>query len=92
MEGFGRTIVEAMNYGIPVIANASGGVLEIIEDNKNGLLYDSSIENLTDVVIKVLSDKELYESLSYNGRHQAKKYSVTNYVNAIDSILIETCL
>ncbi|MDO9390265.1 MAG: glycosyltransferase, partial [bacterium] len=40
-EPFGRVTVEAMMLGIPVVATASGGTLEIIENNKNGLLFDT---------------------------------------------------
>lgn len=36
-EPFGRVIVEAMLSGIPVIASAAGGALEIIEHGSNGL-------------------------------------------------------
>lgn len=37
-EGFGRIILEAMSLGVPVVASASGGLGEIIDDKVNGLL------------------------------------------------------
>lgn len=37
-EPFGRTIVEAMACGVPVIAAKAGGPLEIVEDGVNGWL------------------------------------------------------
>jgi glycosyltransferase involved in cell wall biosynthesis len=37
-EPFGRVIVEAMLAGRPVVASAAGGVLEIVEAEKTGLL------------------------------------------------------
>lgn len=39
MEAFGRVTVEAMKYGIPVIAANTGGSLELIRDSDNGYLY-----------------------------------------------------
>jgi glycosyltransferase involved in cell wall biosynthesis len=89
MEGFGRTVVEAMINGIPVIANASGGILEIIDANINGLLFNGSSEDLASALIKLLSDKNLYRFLSENGLHKAEKFSIDDYVNSIDTILYE---
>src|SRR5678815_4470578 len=43
-EPFGRVIVEAMLQGAPVIAASSGGPLEIIDDNVDGLLRDPTNE------------------------------------------------
>jgi len=37
-EPFGRVIVEAMAARVPVIASAAGGVLEIVDDRRTGLL------------------------------------------------------
>jgi glycosyltransferase involved in cell wall biosynthesis len=39
-EGLGRTTIEAMFYGCPVIGFNSGGTSEIINHNSNGLLYN----------------------------------------------------
>jgi glycosyltransferase involved in cell wall biosynthesis len=89
MEGFGRTIVEAMGHGIPVIANASGGALEIINDEIDGLLYDGTSESLFFAMAKCLSDERLYESLSSGGLQRSRKFSVENYTDAIDNILLD---
>jgi glycosyltransferase involved in cell wall biosynthesis len=38
-EAFGRTTVEAMKLGVPVVAAASGGTLELVRDGETGILY-----------------------------------------------------
>ena len=39
-EEFGIAPVEALGWGAPVIAYASGGVVEYVKEGKNGFLYD----------------------------------------------------
>jgi glycosyltransferase involved in cell wall biosynthesis len=66
-EAFGRTILEAMLLGKPVIATNAGGVPEIIEDGKNGLLYTPG--NTLELVEKIeilLNNPSLQKFLSDN--------------------------
>jgi L-malate glycosyltransferase len=87
-EGFGRTIIEAMSWGIPVIANASGGPLEIIDDGKTGLLYEKTPESLSEKMVTLTFNKTLYDELVKNGLEKVKKdFSVEKYNNEIASIL-----
>jgi glycosyltransferase involved in cell wall biosynthesis len=39
-EGLGRSALEAMSYGIPVIASNNGGLTEVVESNVTGYLYE----------------------------------------------------
>jgi len=39
-EPFSRVVVEAFAHGVPVIAAARGGIPEIVDDGRNGWLYD----------------------------------------------------
>ncbi len=50
-EGFGLSIIEANLLKLPVIASSVGGILDIIEDNKNGLLFES--KNIVDLKNKI---------------------------------------
>lgn len=40
-EGLGRTTAEAMFFGCPVIAHASGGTLDLIKDRETGHLFNT---------------------------------------------------
>jgi glycosyltransferase involved in cell wall biosynthesis len=63
-ESFGMVLVEAMAYGVPVVAGqASGAVPWVVEDG--GLLVDvTSIEAIAQAVNRLLTDATLYEQLS----------------------------
>ncbi len=66
-ESFGMVLVEAMAYGVPVVAGqASGAVPWVVEDG--GLLVDvTSVEAIASAVSRLLSDAALYEQLSARG-------------------------
>jgi glycosyltransferase involved in cell wall biosynthesis len=68
-ESFGRTVVEAQAMGKPVIAPAHGGSLETVLDKKTGWLFKpGDSEALTNVLMHVISDKGLRESVGELGR------------------------
>lgn len=59
-ETFGLVIIEAMASGLPVIAVKSGGVPEIIEDRKNGLLFEQSdYIRMSELMNEVYQDIEI---------------------------------
>jgi L-malate glycosyltransferase len=87
-EGFGRTLIEAMMRGVPVISNKSGGVLEIIDDGINGLFFDGDSSFLAKKIRALLTNETLYNSLSVNGIERSKDFSVAKYVDSIDEILV----
>jgi len=68
-ETFGLVLVEAMKVGVSVIGANSGGVLEIIDDKKTGLLFESqNAESLAKSIELLYNDCELKESLARNGQ------------------------
>lgn len=68
-EPFGRVIIEAMAVGVPVIAARAGGVPEIIEHWKNGLLAEpGNVASYREWLGRVLQDEALRASLAAAGR------------------------
>lgn len=74
-EAFGRTIIEGMLNYIPVIANNSGGVQEIITHKENGLLFNNSAIELANYIILLFTNDILNNKIKTN----AYKYAIDNY-------------
>jgi len=59
-EGISNTILEAMASGLPVIATAVGGNVELVEDGINGRLFcPGDITALASLLLKYLDDHDL---------------------------------
>lgn len=68
-EGLPNVILEAMAFGVPVVASQVGGVPEIIDHGINGLLIESaSSTNLAQALIKLANDPHLAKKLAQQAR------------------------
>lgn len=75
------SILEAMAAGKPVIASNVGGIPEIIEHQKNGILVEpGNSEALADAIVSLLENKEEKERIGRNARIHAKQYFSTKRV------------
>lgn len=76
-EGIPVAMLEAMVAGIPVVATRVGGIPEVIEHGKNGLLVDPRRpEELAQAVMQLLRDEGLRTRLGDQGRqHIVDNYS-----------------
>jgi len=60
-EGFGIVFIEAMYYGIPVIAGNKDGSVDALDNGKFGLLINpDNRREISSAIIKVISDKNSY--------------------------------
>jgi len=65
VETFGLTIIEAMAYVIPVIVPPVGGIIELVEENKNGFLVDSRNARLLHEKLNILlNNQDVYERMA----------------------------
>jgi sugar transferase (PEP-CTERM/EpsH1 system associated) len=63
-EGMPQTIMESFAAGVPVVASRVGGIPEMIEDGRNGLLFTGGDETgLAQALERVLCDSELARRL-----------------------------
>lgn len=85
-EHFGMTTVEAMACrAVPVVINA-GGQKEIVEDGKNGFLWNTQDE-LIDKTKKIIENQSLFNALSVGAGKRAKDFSQDIFCKNVQTIL-----
>ncbi len=90
-EGFGIVFLEAMYYAKPCIGVNSGGVSEVIEDGKTGVLVKpKNINILGETIIKLLSDGNLREKMGKAGQKKyEEEFSFEKFRERLEKILCE---
>jgi glycosyltransferase involved in cell wall biosynthesis len=75
-EGWGLTNIEANACGTPVIASNAPGLKDSVVCGKTGLLFEyGNVQELSQCMIKILSDKDYRENLIQGGLSWAKSFS-----------------
>ena len=70
-----RSLLESLACGKAVIATRVGGTPEIIDDGVNGILVEPMNENqISDAVLRLLSDYELRQEMGMRGRKNVEQY------------------
>jgi glycosyltransferase involved in cell wall biosynthesis len=82
-EGFGLPVLEAMQYGCPVITYKNSSIYEIAGD---AALYANDYLTIEDRVEALLSSNKLSKSLSVTGKEQAKQFS---WIKTVRKIILE---
>lgn len=81
-EGLGSILFDVMQSKVPIIASNVGGIPDIIENEKNGILVEiKNSEKLYENIVKLYENKELSESLSDMALANIDKYSYQNMSN-----------
>ncbi|KKQ27885.1 MAG: hypothetical protein US42_C0004G0024 [Candidatus Magasanikbacteria bacterium GW2011_GWC2_37_14] len=63
-EGLPYTILEALSANLPIVATNVGGIPELIEHEKTGLLSPASSELLAENLVKIISNQNLQEQFT----------------------------
>ena len=66
--------------GVPVVTMNYGGMAELVEDGKTGVLAEPTPESVAKAIKKCLDDTEYYETLKINCETKVKNImDVTEY-------------
>jgi glycosyltransferase involved in cell wall biosynthesis len=84
-EGFPTALLEAMWFGLPVVATDIAGIRELIEDGLNGFIVPpSDKEALAEALEKLLSDQALRIQMGKAGRQRVQsRFSLNTFINRV---------
>ena len=91
-ETFGNCLVEAMLAGLPCISTDAGGVPEILEGGKLGLLAEPrSVESLARALETLIENRELRRDLGVRARQSAgRRFDLTRVMEQIEEFYAAT--
>lgn len=82
-EGFSLVICEAMALGVPVVATKTAGPMEILDNDRYGLLCEHDDESIYQAVKRMYDDAELRRHYSEVGKERVKEFSVERTMKEI---------
>ena len=90
-EGMPNALMEAMGYGLPVIATGVQGVDEMIRDNENGLLVPlDDPEKVSDAILRLLNHPEERRRLGKAAQETIdKEYTLDKMCSQYEKLLTD---
>lgn len=90
-EPFGQVIIEAMSAGKPVVATDGGGVPEIVEDGKTGILAPmGDVRAMAEAICKIIANPDLAREMGIHGRERVRThFTIEQTARKVESIFQE---
>ncbi len=86
-EGMPNSVLEAMAFGLPVVATPVGGIKDIVGDSEHGFLLKSNTpEAIAASVSKIINDKNLQKTMSANCFKSSSRYLASNVAARLEDI------
>jgi glycosyltransferase involved in cell wall biosynthesis len=92
LESFGLVALEAMACEVPVIATRVGGIPEVVDDGKDGFLFDvGDVSSMAEGCLRILADSRLRETMGESARvHARRDYCSTKIVQLYEDLYRRT--
>ena len=89
-EAFPNSAIEAMAAGLPVVASAVGGLLDLIEDGRTGLLVPArNADALSAAIERLLAQPTLAAALGASARrHVRERYSFDRMIASFEALYL----
>ena len=91
-EGLGSILLDALDFGLPIIATDVGGIPEIIESDVNGFLVKpDAIDDICENILVFYTDRALMKQMTQTNIEKSQSYTVGSmteeYVQIYQGIL-----
>ena len=89
-EAFPNAVLESMAAALPIVASGVGGIVELVDDGRTGLLVQAgNPKALADRIGTLIADRDLAARLGRAARHEAHaRYSFDRMVGAFERIYL----
>jgi glycosyltransferase involved in cell wall biosynthesis len=92
-ESFGLVVAESLAVGTPVVAASAGGVGEVLEDGRNGLLVPAGdVDALAEAIGRFFADGELQGRLRAAAAASVSRLAPDEVYPRLEAILAESAL
>jgi glycosyltransferase involved in cell wall biosynthesis len=89
-EGVPYVILEAMNYGLPIISTRVGGIDNILTNGYSALLVENcNTEEISNSLIRLIEDPLLRNKLSSNALIDVQKYSIEEMSKNVENFYLQ---
>jgi glycosyltransferase involved in cell wall biosynthesis len=88
-ESFGNVAVEAMMFGLPVVATRWRGIPDVVDDGETGLLVPiRDPAALAGALERLLDDPEMRHTLGSNGRRKyVERYTIEKHLERVEEFI-----
>ena len=90
-EGMPMTLIEAMGTGMPILASNVGGIPDMIENEKSGLLCEPTVEQVAAGLEKLISSEEDRKLYGQNAVIGSEKFSADMMAKDYYEIYLKAC-
>jgi len=82
-EGLGRAALEAMAFGLPVVASRVGGLPEIVRDRDTGFLFESGDPSECAEKILQATEEDVYPRLQQGAFEEGRRHTIEESVQQL---------
>ena len=90
-EGMPMTLIEAMGTGMPILASNVGGIPDMIENEKSGLLCEPTVDGVVKGLERLIESEEERKRYGENAIISSEKFSAEKMAKDYYEIYLRAC-